>query len=252
MHPWIKKAARLVPRSWRDRLKDDLARYFQAPSMELSLKNLRFLGFQPTTIVDVGAYLGEWTLLANRIFPEASILMIDAQQSKASKLAAIAEAHPGRIRHRIALLGAQRRESVAFREYDTAPTASSVLACREALTFHEVSRPMETLDDVLAETGMTSPDLIKLDVQGYELEILKGAPGALATRPVILMEVSTIELYEGAPLIHEVLAFMHERGYRLFDVPTLMRHRKHDTLLQVDAIFVSNDSALVARAIERL
>jgi FkbM family methyltransferase len=252
MHPVIKLAGKLVPPSLKQRLKEDLERYLHAPSMELSLKTLRHLGFQPSTIIDVGAYIGEWSLLANKIFPEASILMIEAQESKSPALGEIARAHPGRIRHRIALIGPEARENVAFRECDAAPTGSSVLPCREALTFREAQRRMETLDSVLSDAGISTPDLLKLDVQGYELEVLKGAAKAFAAMPVILMEVSTIELYEGAPLIHEVITFMRTHGYRLFDVPSLMRHRSADTLVQLDAIFVNDNSALVTKAIERL
>lgn len=252
MHPLIKLAARVVPRSLRRRLKEDMLRHFSAPSMELSLANLRHLGLRPSTIVDIGAYVGEWSRLANSVFPEAQILMLDAQESKAAALETFARTQPGKIHYRIALLGAEAREDVPFRECDTAPTGSSVLACREALSYHEVRRRMETLDNVIAAAGMAAPDLLKLDVQGYELEVLKGASKALAAAPVILMEVSTIELYDGAPLMHEVITYMHERGYRAFDVPTIMRHRIDDTLLQLDVIFVRSDSPLVAKAIARL
>jgi FkbM family methyltransferase len=252
MHPLVRLAAKAVPGALKRRLKEDLARYFQAPSMELSLKNMRRLGFSPTTIIDVGAHIGEWSLLANAIFPEASVLMLEAQENKTPALDEIARAHPGRIRHRIALLGPENRDDVPFRECDTAPTGSSVLACREPITFQIVQRRMETLDDVLASAGITTPDFLKLDVQGFELEVLKGAPKALAGAQAVLLEVSMIELYVGAPLFHEVVAFMHSRGYQVYDICSLMRHRSVDTLVQADVIFVKTDSSVLAKAIEQL
>ena len=252
MHPLLKFTARLVPSSLKQQIKDDLVRYFQAPSMELCLKNLRRLGFEPSSIIDVGAYVGEWSMLAHGIFPQASILMIEAQQSKESKLSAISRAHPRRIQHRIALLGPEMRENVVFHECEAAPTASSVLTSRESLDFHEVRRRMETLDSVLESAGLGKPDFLKLDVQGYELEVLKGAPKTLATAEVILLEVSTLEMYEGAPLFHSVIAFMHDHAFRVFDIPTLMRVHGEDTLVQVDAIFVKETSPLIASAIKQL
>lgn len=254
MHPLLRLAGKAVPRSLKQHLKEDLERHFQAPSMELSLKNLRRLGFRPNAIVDIGAYIGQWSVLANSIFPEASILMLEAQENKASALGEAARAHPGRIQHRIVLLGPESREDVPFNECDTAPTGSSVLAfaSREPLTFHVVRRRMETLDNVLANTGIARPDFLKLDVQGFELEVLKGAPKALAAAEAVLLEVSTIAQYEGAPLFHEVVAFMHSHGYHVYDICTLMRQRTENTLVQVDVIFIKVGSPLIATAIQQL
>jgi|SRR5579871_3585464 len=252
MHPLLNLGARVVPRSFKERLKEDLIRRLQAPSMELSLKNMRRLGFKPATIIDVGAHVGEWSLEVHEIFPQASILMIEAQESKAPTLDKIVQAQGGKIQRRIAVLGPENRENVPFRECDDAPTGSSMLECREQLSFRVVQRRMECLDDVLAGAGIAKPDFLKLDVQGYELEVLKGAPKTLAMAEVVLLEVSTIELYEGAPLFHEVIAFMHSHGYRAHDISTLMRQRSADTLLQVDVIFVRNDSPLIAEAIKGL
>src|ERR1039457_7107792 len=150
MHPLIRFAAKFVPQTWKQIAKDDLRRYFQAPSMELSLRNMRNLGFHPKTIVDVGAYVGQWSLMAHEIFPEASFLMLEAQTSKSPLLQAISRAHPGTFSHRITLLGPEPRDDVVFHECDAAPTASSVLSSHEPLEFQDVKRRMETLDRVLA------------------------------------------------------------------------------------------------------
>lgn len=254
MHPLLRFAAKIVPGSLKQCLKDDLTRYFQAPSMELSFRNMRRLGFRPSTIIDIGAHIGEWSLLANTIFPEASILMLEAQDGKAAALDKVVQAHHGKIRRQIALLGPEPRENVPFNECDTAPTGSSVLTFTspEPLKFHVVHRRMETLDNVLTNSGIASPDLLKLDVQGFELEILKGAPKALAAAEAVLLEVSTLAQYEGAPLLHEVVAFMHSHGYHVYDICTLMRQRTENTLVQVDVIFVKVGSSLIATAIQQL
>jgi len=252
MNPLMKLAWKAVPRSIKDRLKEDLVRHFQAPSLELSLKNLYKLGFKPATIIDMGAYAGQWTLLAHEAFPEASILMLDAQAHKAPLLEQISRAHPQQIQHRIILLGPEARDNVPFNQCDVAPTGASVLAYREAATFKEVRLRMETLDRVLADAGIGKPDFLKLDTQGYELEILKGAPKALASAQAVLMEVSTISLYEGGPLFHDVLTFMQAHQYRVYDVCSIMRDPADDVLVQLDVLFVKADSFLFNKVIERL
>jgi len=51
-----------------------LRNHYQAPSMEWSFRNMRRLGFHPQFIVDIGAFEGEWTAIARKAFPEASVL----------------------------------------------------------------------------------------------------------------------------------------------------------------------------------
>src|SRR6185295_19143894 len=64
------------------------------------------------------------------------------------------------------------------------------------------------LDDYRADRGLPLPDLIKLDVQGYELEVLKGAPECLGAVKAVLTEVSFLEYYHGQCLFHEVVAYL--------------------------------------------
>jgi FkbM family methyltransferase len=73
------------------------------------------------------------------------------------------------------------------------------------------------LDDVLTEP-LTRPALLKLDVQGYEAAVLRGAPRVLTEIDEILCECSFVELYEGQPLAAEVVALLHGAGFGLVQV----------------------------------
>lgn len=73
------------------------------------------------------------------------------------------------------------------------------------------------LGDVLAPEDQ--PDFIKIDTQGAELEILKGAEKTLKSgNPLVLTETWCAEIYKGAPLTHEVMAYMYGLGYQVFDI----------------------------------
>ena len=74
---------------------------------------------------------------------------------------------------------------------------------------------VERLDDYVADQGMPMPDLIKLDVQGYELQSLRGGLGCLRHAVAVLTEVSFIEFYPGQCLFEEVVEFMAAEGFRL-------------------------------------
>ena len=248
--------AHLVPASVRQALlrgafsimpegqRDEVRKSFQMASVEWSLRNIRALGFRPRRVVDVGAYVGNWTRMAKSIFPESRVLMIEAQPSKEAEMQRACEEHPpGEVSYRITLLGPEEREGVRFYELET---GSSVLSEQSSIARTEATYPMRTLDSVLAEAGLGGADLLKLDVQGYELEVLKGAAETLVGTEVVLMEVSLLRVNEGAPLLADVLQFMAERGFRAYDICSFIRRPLDNALWQSDFIFVRETSKLLA------
>lgn len=212
---------------------------YQVPDMEWSLCNLKVNGFNPSIILDIGAYEGEWTRMCNSIFNDSKILMFEAQESKIEKLSNLKS---NKIDFCIALLGAKSSQKSKFYINDT---VSSALPESEKVDQNFQVLPMYTLDEQLQYRGINKVDFIKLDVQGYELEVLKGADIALSTAEVILMEVSLIEINKGAPLIAEVMAFMTNKGFVCYDICSIMRRPLDKALWQTDLIFVKQDSKLI-------
>lgn len=245
MNKMIKSARFCIPRGIRRKVKQSLINYFEVPTAEWSLTNMRRLGFRPAHILDIGAYKGEWTMIARRIFPDASILMLEAQEERIPDLEAIKQLHAGRTNYRISLLGAEHRENVVFNKYPNAPTGNSVLSGWKNGNKFQVKCTMRTVDAILAEVGWPGPEFIKLDVQGYELEVLKGARASLSKAQAVLMEVSLIDMYRDNPLIHDVVTFMQERDFQAYDICGLMRRPLDQALAQIDMIFVPKVSALI-------
>ena len=66
---------------------------------------------------------------------------------------------------------------------------------------------------------MSQIDLLKIDTQGYEMQILKGASRLLAAGKVrtILLELNFVPLYDGQVWAHEIIGYLHERGLCLVD-----------------------------------
>jgi FkbM family methyltransferase len=228
----------LIPEAVKRKMKDRLG----VPTMESGLMHLRVNGFAPKVVLDIGAYQGEWTLLCKRIWPGCSVLMLEAAPDRMPRLQQLASAL-GVVDARQALLGSSPRSSVAFYEQES---ASSVLPESAKAGQRSISLTMGTLDEAVADTAFAAPDFLKLDVQGYELEVLKGGRKALQSAEVALLEVNLLEIYEGAPLLHEALCFMAAEGFRAYDVCTLYRRPLDHALWQMDMIFVRSDSSLVA------
>ena len=88
------------------------------------------------------------------------------------------------------------------------------------------------------------PDFIKLDVQGYEIEVLKGSKSALAAAEFVLVEMTLMPLSH-EPIILEVMNYMDSVGFQLYDIPALMRKPYDKALYQIDGLFVKKDSNFI-------
>jgi FkbM family methyltransferase len=218
---------------------NELKRRYHVPDMEWSLKNLYANGFRPRGIVDIGAYEGEWTRMTKLIFKESKFLMLEAQESKTKILNSMKSAD---IDVEIALLGPSSNQNVKFYINET---VSSALPETEKSKQDFVELKMFSLDDVLEKKNFENPDFLKLDVQGFELEVLKGATKALTQAEVVLMEVSLIEINKGAPLLSDIIAFMSQHAYVCYDICSLVRRPLDNALWQTDLIFVKQNSKLV-------
>jgi len=215
------------------------------PSIESSLDALKQWGFKPTHAIDVGAYHGEWTRMFKQRFPETAVLMVEAQSSKADKLEAVCAQLGGDVSLVSSLLGPEDGKQVEFVEMET---GSSVFEEDSPYERSKVMRQQTTLDTLITQHPEFTPlDFLKLDVQGYELEVLKGAGQLLANTRIVLMEASFIPVNQGAPLIDEVIRFMSGHNFRLLDFCSQIR-RKDDALWQTDLLFIHNTSALIPPA----
>jgi FkbM family methyltransferase len=226
-----------------DEKKWQLKNKYAIPSMEWSLLNMKRNGFAPISIVDIGAYEGSWTKMIKQIFPQAAVLMLEAQKNKAEALKAICQKYSPTVQVDIGLIGPENKAETAFFENET---VSSALPEHYATAAKKVFVPMHTLDTILEKQDFPAPTLIKLDVQGYELEVLKGAQKALSTVEAVLMEVSLIDINKGAPLFHEVIAFMHANGFITYDICSFVRRPLDKALWQVDVIFVKDQLQLAS------
>lgn len=97
---------------------------------------------------------------------------------------------------------------------------------------------VRTLDSLL-ETACPAGAriLLKLDAQGAEARILRGAERALARIGVIQAELSLVPLYEGAPLIDDMIRLLREKGYALISLEPGFSDPATGRLLQADGLF---------------
>jgi len=216
------------------------------PYQRLSL--LARLGFSPRTILDIGAYRGDWTRMASRVFPDAKIFMIEATPENEIWLRQVSEA----AGFAIALLGDKSQKSVDFYLADpqktSITTGNSVF--REKTRYfdnhHLIKLPMTTLDKIVVQQKLKNIDFIKIDTQGSELNILKGGRKTVDKTEFILLETQNLEYNEKAPFIEEVIVAMKNYGFRLFDILET-HYLPSGELFQVDLLFAQKTSKFIKR-----
>ena len=235
-------AKEILPRRWWDELRrlkrrsPDLA----SPNAMQRLRSMKGRGFSPMVVLDVGAAHGDWTVSCQRIFPDAQFIMVEPLPDYENELAPLAET--GRIRYVKAAAGRTEARLPLLVPED--PGGSSFLpAGRDGDNFFKrsVTVPVVPLESLHIPAGRT---LLKLDVQGYELEVLAGAGRLLDQVEVIISECSLYPFQQDIPLIHETIQQVVELGYRLYDVADEVRWSS-GTLAQIDLIFVASQSQLL-------
>jgi FkbM family methyltransferase len=190
----------------------------------------REVGFRRefATILDVGAHTGQFALFARERFPASSIHCFEPLEEARAQLWNIVETDPEMEIQPLALGADATRAPL----HVTAKTDSSSLlpvgpqqmaafpGTREVRT---VDVPVRTLDSWAGEHPLDRPTLLKIDVQGFELDVLRGALSTLARVDEILVEASFVELYVGQPLAGEVISFLVQREFRLRGVHSVSR-----------------------------
>lgn len=211
------------------------ARFAFAPNLEESLRRLRKAGFAPKGIVDVGAYQGNWGRLAHRIWPQAHITLIEAQRELAVEGERCANEVNGTWV--CALLGATSGSIV---EFVVMGTGSSVFEEHSNVCRKNESRRLETLDDIISRE--MTVDMIKVDAEGYELQVLAGGERCLKQASVVILEVSLLATNRGAPEIAEVLTYMAKRGFVAYDIVEFHRRPVDRVLHKIDVLFVKKNA----------
>jgi FkbM family methyltransferase len=178
--------------------------------------------------------------------------MIEPQERHATTLRQYADEDADRVKFAPSLVGPPGLREVPFVVMDDpfGGTGSSVLPENSDIPRHVVMMPVVTLDELIEAHSVVAPDFIKLDVQGYELEVLKGATKVLEHAEFVLLEVSTWQYNQGSPLLAEVVSWMEAAGFRPYDLFDFLR-RSDGVLLQVDLLFVRKTSKLFGDSMTR-
>ena len=212
----IKKIFYLVtsPRSWRAFYK------FVIPSFEhrkvLKLLQKRNLDL----IIDIGSNKGQFTFVSKIYFPNVTIYSFEALRSEFEKYINLISSFKNIKAYNYALGNINKKTNMNIA---SSPDSSSLLEISEIQSkkfgtyktnFYEEIE-IRKLDEWLDQIKNFKSILMKVDVQGYELEVLKGSKQVLKHINYLYIEASSVELYKNQPLLENIKDFLFKDGFFL-------------------------------------
>lgn len=196
---------------------------------------------EPATLIDIGANVGQFSVVAKTLHPGLRIHAFEPMNNAADVLERVFDGVPDVQVYRMAIGTRSSRSVMHISGRADSSSLLPITASQEVAWpgTREVGREevrVERADDILAGVDLPGPILIKIDVQGYELQVLEGLGHLLKQARYVYIEISFVELYEGQPLAHDVVARLLEDGFALKWICTL--NRKADgSPFQCDALF---------------
>ncbi len=201
------------------------------PTMDTCLSGLRDRGFLADHIFDVGAADGTWSRRAREFWPEASSILFEPLTEREAELNSLAQILPNTVWHKCGLGRERTMLDISL--------SSNLFISSFAYTGDSSRRvQVETLDHLLTEGRIPRGNFMKIDVQGFELEVIAGASQFLSSVDVVVMETYFHRFAPRMSLIHETIHTMCEQGFRVYELMDQCRRPYDNAVGQCDICFV--------------
>ncbi len=202
------------------------------------LEDIKARGFACRHVMDVGASDGSWSRSLLRVYPGASGLLVEPRPECVPALERFCAEHPG---WSFVSTGVGAREGeLPLALWDT---SSTFLKRMVSLANTTVKVPLVRCDSLFGPDAVY-PDLVKLDVEGFELEALSGADALLGRVDLLIIEVATFHFGTERPLARDIIAFLERRDYALYDVAGFIRRPYDGAIGLLDLVFARRGSSL--------
>ncbi|WP_164934400.1 FkbM family methyltransferase [Bradyrhizobium zhanjiangense] len=171
------------------------------------------------TIVDIGANVGQFALFAREQYPKAKVFSFEPLEDCWDTFNSIFESDPNVQLYRCGVGPADTQAAMnVTNENDSSSILPPAAAQVEVFgTKVNTTKKVELrrLTTLLREDQIAFPALLKIDVQGFELDVLRGCEELLSSFDTLYVEASYVELYRGQALVGEVIDFLGHRGFEI-------------------------------------
>lgn len=192
------------------------------------------------TIIDVGANKGQFTVAASNFYPEAMIYSFEPLKSVYEILK---KNVAGRNCKCFNFAVGDSSGEIEFYEnqYSLASSVKKITKKQNEL-FPETNKtekiivPLNTLNEIIPSLHLVNKILLKLDVQGYEKEVINGALHCLDRISYLLIEMSFVRMYEEELLFEEMHSFLSDLGFNILS-PLGVLYSNKNQILQIDMLY---------------
>jgi FkbM family methyltransferase len=205
------------------------------------------VSLSPRTVVDIGANVGQFTLLSRGLFPAARVFAFEPLTRPAAKFRRLFESDAQVRFFQAAVAPNAGRQQMHVSAHDD--SSSLLPISKSQIEFapgtQEAGREevvLAPLDRFVKAEEIVEPALLKLDVQGFELEALKGCDTLLSRFDHIYVEVSFFPLYEGQVLAAEVIEWLAARRFRVCGAGN-PSYGSDQRIVQMDMLFEAEGRA---------
>lgn len=134
-------------------------------------------------------------------------------------------------------------DKVSFKKSSHHPSSSFLQILKVNKTHSDAGRsvsidvPIRRLDDVFNKCDILSPILLKMDVEGFELEVIKGGEETISLAKIVIIETSFEEIFEGQPLFADILNTMMKLGFKYYGNIDMLFPDDSGWFLQENSVF---------------
>ncbi len=190
-------------------------------------RRLKENGIRFNNIIDVGCYKGSWTSKLKLIYPDANYYLIDPNDKYKEKLEILGTFYQE-------VVGQQKEErEFNFSKNELEETGNSLYDENSNIEFNKKTIMVKPLKDIVPDQTY---DLIKMDVQGAELEIIEGSLELFQKTKFVQLECPVHHNNKGAPEFEHYINYMANSNFKVFDIDTIFFNNK---LMVLDFLFVN-------------
>jgi FkbM family methyltransferase len=192
-------------------------------------------------IIDVGANRGQFAIASCRRFPNAKIISFEPLPELCKAYRKNLQGYDNVLVHNLAL-GKEKALIDFYRNEHSHASSALVISEKQKEEIPTTSKTtkiqvqVDRLDNVISSNAIASPILLKLDVQGYEKNVLQGATGLLPKIDYLVFEASFTSMYDGEPLYDEMHFFLKSLGFEIV-APVGFLEGKNGAILQMDFLY---------------
>ncbi|MFL1012248.1 FkbM family methyltransferase [Flavisericum labens] len=199
--------------------------------------------YHPETIYDIGANKGTWTSECLKYFPNASYYLFEPQIDLKDDINALLKDYKNVHLFSVGL--GEVNDVFKFTIHDRDDSCSYSFSEEEAKTrgFKQIELPIVRLDSFAKDNKLKLPNILKIDAEGLDLKVLKGAEGVLQDVEIIMVEVAIVNhRMENTAL--NILNYLNGKGFKLFEITDINRPFENKVLWLCEFVFIKKEGVL--------